>query len=255
MRSSAGRTSATGSSAGSDCRRRVAEQARAPRRDAAAPAAAFRPAPRAARSSALPANTSSALRAVALHQIERHDRAGRARRGPEARAAARRSHRRCRRGAASSPMPGSRPSLRMRAASSISADDGLHRVGFELGQRRHRLVVEIERARLDQIEQASAAAGDSAPRRRAARPRPDWPPPRRGPRRRARRATIAAGSRPASARARSSRTRAIFEIEGIEREQRAAVFCGANSVARKRSLSAARTSASQWSKASAIGAS
>ena len=102
--------------------RHVAEQRRAPRRDGAAPAAATPPAPRAARSSPSRRTRRPPARRSAPSGRPA-DRAGRARHGSAARAAARRSHRRSRHAAASSPMPRSRPSARMRAASSISADE------------------------------------------------------------------------------------------------------------------------------------
>ena len=106
----------------------------------------------------------------------------------------------------------------------ISADLRLHGVAFEIVQRRHRLVVEIEGMRIDQCRAAAWRRNYARQRFAAAPPRPDARPPRRRARPPARRATIAGGSRPASARAPASRTRAISSVEGIEREQRAAVL-------------------------------
>ena len=248
MRSSAGRTSATGSSAGATSAGRRIGSSRALHREMLPRLAAACSASAARKRGASPCRRtmSAGLRAMALHQIARKiELAARGMDRQRAKQPAR-WHRRCRRAAASRRHRIAAVAPRMRGGQARSAPTTSAPHSFEVGQRRHRLVVEIERARVDQLEQASAAAGDSAPPCRAAPPRPDARRPRRG---RSAQQHIAPPLQPDFARHRLARKLAHarhLEIEGIERvTARGDISAARTSVARKRSLSPARTRSAQ----------
>ena len=140
------------------------------------------------------------------------DRAAAARHAPAARAAARRSHRRCRHGRRARRCP-DRGRRRGCAPQARSAPTRSRRIALELGQRRHRIVVEIERCAHRSARRAPAAAAGSARRRRAAPPRPDCastsprPAPPSTSRHHCSRISPGIGSRA------SSRTRAISRLK------------------------------------------